>query len=238
MDKLPIDDETCVIVLTGAGVSAESGIQTFRDSGGLWEGHDVEAVATPEGFKKDPDLVWRFYSERRKQAGQALPNLAHLKLAELGDRLGPRFLLVTQNVDALHVRAGSKRVIEMHGNLYRTRCSRKKCKRDVTVDANVYETTPLCEKCGENLRPHIVWFGENLDPTHIERIERFMQYPRPTLFLAIGTSGSVYPAAGLVRLAKQHGITSYLINKDVAENEADFDVVLRGSACDVLSEVL
>jgi NAD-dependent deacetylase len=174
METLRIDDRTRLLVLTGAGVSAESGIPTFRGADGLWENHPIERVASPEGFQADPVLVWRFYSQRRAGAGGCQPNAGHLALAEWERRLGDRFLLATQNVDGLHRLAGSQRVVELHGNLFTTRCSR--CDREPFEDRAVYPegTVPRCEQCGGRLRPHIVWFGEMLEPGHLARVGAFL----------------------------------------------------------------
>src|SRR5437899_8475408 len=144
---------------TGAGISAESGLATFRGSGGLWNGHSVEEVATPEAWQANPELVWRFYSQRRRDALTAQPNAAHKALAKIEERLGDRFYLCTQNVDELHERAGSRRVHHMHGSLFQSRCVR--CDQPFP-DRAFYETIPLptCPECGSLIRPHIVWFGE------------------------------------------------------------------------------
>ena len=181
-----------VFVLTGAGISAESGVATFRDANGLWEQHRIEDVATPDGFERDPRLVWRFYSERRKQLGAVRPNPAHLALAQLQDKLGERLFLCTQNVDPLHERAGSRDVLHMHGELAKTRCS--SCAREAFTDERAYDEVPLCEKCGAQLRPHVVWFGEL--PFGMERI--YAELERTDLFVTVGSSGAVYPAAGFV----------------------------------------
>jgi NAD-dependent deacetylase len=165
MTPLPIDSKSHVLVLTGAGISAESGVPTFRDSRGLWESHRVEEVASPEGFAKDAMRVWRFYSQRRQGAAQARPNPGHLALVELERRLGERFLLVTQNVDGLHREAGSQRLVELHGHLFTSRCER--CERPPFEDRNTYLSgeCPRCGECGTGrIRPHIVWFGEMLEP--------------------------------------------------------------------------
>src|SRR5688500_1817547 len=167
-----------VLVLTGAGVSAESGVPTFRGIGGLWEGHRVEEVASPAAFARDPLLVWRFYSQRRAGLDGIAPNPAHHALAALEQRLGDRFLLVTQNVDGLHATAGSTRLIELHGNLMHSRCS--VCDRPPFEDRQVYraQVAPVCGRCHAEgrtslLRPHIVWFGEMLDRSHLDRIGGF-----------------------------------------------------------------
>jgi NAD-dependent deacetylase len=240
MPQLHIDERTHVLVLTGAGVSAESGIPTFRDSNGLWEQHKVEDVASPEGFKRDPLLVWRFYSQRRAAARSCAPNAGHRALAALESRLGERFLLATQNIDGLHAKAGSERLVEMHGNLYTSRCIG--CDRAPFRDEEAYpdKVVPQCGKCGAPLRPHIVWFGEMLDVDGEERIKRFMHEASAArfLFLAVGTSGLVYPAAGMVRSAKYLGAECWLVNAEPAANVGDFDHFVQGKSAEVLPELL
>ena len=185
-----------IVILTGAGISAESGIKTFRDHHGLWENHRVEDVASPEGFARNPALVQAFYNERRKQLRSASvqPNAAHEALARLEAAWPGEFLLVTQNVDDLHERAGSKKIIHMHGELLKARC--QQCNQ---VFAWLSDIAPdsLCPHCGRGatLRPHIVWFGEM--PLLMDEI--FVSLEFCDLFVAIGTSGQVYPAAGFVR---------------------------------------
>ncbi len=237
--------EASLLVLTGAGVSAESGIPTFRDAGGLWESYPIEKVASPEGFAEDPDLVWRFYSERRLKARECRPNPGHRALAETEARLGERFLLVTQNVDGLHRRAGSRRLVEMHGNLFQSRCS--SCSRSPFEDEEAYAAgaLPYCEICrgaGRRslLRPHIVWFGELLDPDHLARIEAFMHQAARGRFvyLAVGTSGLVYPAAGLVAAARAHGAETWLVNADPPDNVRAFGEFIQGPSGRVLPELL
>ncbi len=180
-----------VFVLTGAGISAESGVSTFRDKGGLWEQHRIEDVATPEGFERDPELVWRFYSERRKKAAEVRPNPAHLALARLAAQLGDDLFLCTQNVDALHEKAGSTGVHHMHGELLKTRC--EECDRAPFSDESAYAGVPRCD-CGGRLRPHVVWFGEM--PFGLEAI--FTRLNECDVFVTVGSSGAVYPAAGFV----------------------------------------
>ncbi len=237
--RIPIDAHTRVLVLTGAGISAESGLATFRGAGGLWDGHPVERVASPEGFAADPELVWRFYSMRRRDAAAAEPNAAHRALAALEGRLGERFLLATQNVDGLHGRAGSRRVVELHGSLWRTRCSR--CMRPPIADAAfpVEPPLPRCA-CGALLRPDIVWFGEMLDPAVTRRVDRFMREAAgaPFVFVAVGTSGTVYPAAGYVQAARFRGAQTWLANLDPAENAGAFDHVVAGPAGTTLAHLL
>ncbi|MCB9595275.1 MAG: NAD-dependent deacylase [Sandaracinaceae bacterium] len=242
-ERLDLDDDARVLVLTGAGASKDSGIPTFRDADGLWEGHDVGEVASPEGFARNPRLVWKFYSERRRGVLQADPNEGHYALAKLEEQLGDRFLLVTQNVDALHARAGSQRMVEIHGNLLVTRCTT--CARAPFVDHDLYlDTLPMCRECdarGEEgiLRPHIVWFGEMLDSTHLERIERFMIEAGPRLrFVAVGTSGVVWPAAGLVEGARKVGGRSWLVNAEPADNTDAFDRFVEGRSAEMLPAFL
>ena len=239
--RLPIDDETSVLVLTGAGVSAESGIPTFRDAGGLWEHYSIEEVASPEGFARDPALVWRFYSERRRKALTCAPNPGHHALAELETRLGDRFLLATQNVDGLHRRAGNVRLVEIHGNLFRTRCSR--CSLPAYFDETEHGEPPTCAACARQgrksfLRPDIVWFGEMLDPGHLEQVGRFMADARRLVFLAAGTSGAVWPAAGFVNAAHGHGGSTWLVNAEASENAAQFDHFIQGRSGEVLPGLL
>src|SRR5690242_13070492 len=177
MNPIELADDARVLVLTGAGISAESGVPTFRGIGGLWEGHRVEEVASPDAFARDPALVWRFYSQRRAGLDGIVPNPGHHAVAALERRLGDRFLLVTQNVDGLHAGAGSRRIIELHGNIMKSRCS--SCDRPPFEDRSVYTELPPCDQCGELLRPHIVWFGEMIDPEHLAAIGAFLRKPGP-----------------------------------------------------------
>jgi NAD-dependent deacetylase len=237
---LPLDDSSWLLVLTGAGVSAESGVPTFRGVDGLWRTHPVERVASPDGFAADPALVWEFYSERRAQAEPLAPNPGHQALAAAEARLGERFLLVTQNVDGLHRRAGSKRLVELHGNLFTTRCSR--CARSPFPDTTSYPagTVPTCDACGARLRPHIVWFGEMIEERNLGTIDSFLESARGgrLLFVAAGTSGAVYPAAGLVDVARRAGADTWLVNADAADNAQRFDHVLRGKSGELLPVLL
>jgi NAD-dependent deacetylase len=237
--------QTRVFVLTGAGVSAESGLQTFRGSNGLWNNRPVERVASVEGFVEDPALVWAFYSERRAKAKDSKPNAGHFALAQLEARLGDRFMLATQNVDGLHQAAGSARVIEMHGSLWKTRCSR--CDRAPFADSEVYsaDRLPACSACEQRgefslLRPHIVWFGEQLERANLSAIDGFLRggAGQPLIFLAVGTSGAVYPAAQLVTEAKKWGADTWLLNLEAAANDAAFDHVVHGKSSEVLPALL
>ncbi|MBS1799424.1 MAG: NAD-dependent deacylase [Acidobacteria bacterium] len=219
-----------LFVLTGAGISAESGLATFRGSGGLWNGYRVEEVATPEAWDVDPELVWRFYSMRRRDALAVKPNAAHSALAALEAKLGGRFYLCTQNVDDLHERAGSRNVHHMHGSLFQSRCVR--CDRPF-ADRSFYEAAsmlPTCKDCGSPVRPHIVWFGEL--PLNLDAI--YAELDLATALLVVGTSGSVYPAAGFVHIARQRGIRTVYIGPEEPANAKAFSEVILGTATDVL----
>lgn len=192
-----------LVVLTGAGISAESGIKTFRDSGGLWENHRVEDVATPEAWERDPELVQQFYNERRKQALNVEPNRAHRILAELEDYFD--VTIITQNIDPLHERAGSSKVVHLHGELFKSRSSRNPA---LVYDMEGWElkTGDLCAE-GSQLRPHIVWFGEQV-PMMTVATEITEE---ADIFVVIGTSLAVYPAAGLVNYVRED-VPIYLID--------------------------
>ncbi len=196
-----------IVILTGSGVSADSGIPTFRGPDGLWEGHLPEQVATPEAFAADPALVHRFYNARRAALLKFEPNEAHLALARLQRDYPAPITLVTQNVDDLHERAGSPEVIHMHGELLKTRCTACGTVEPWTRDLNGETTCPTCTATG-SLRPHVVWFGEM--PFDLDRIGRALE--RTHLFAAIGTSGLVYPAAGFVGMAREFGARTLEFN--------------------------
>lgn len=242
--KLPLSPDTHLLVLTGAGISAESGVPTFRDANGLWEGHSVEDVASPAGFARDPLLVWKFYSERRANMTGVVPNAGHRAIAEVEQRLGERFLLVTQNVDGLHAAAGSQRVVEIHGNLMRSRCT--VCDRPPFEDRTAYKpgVAPMCGRCraqGKDalLRPDIVWFGEMIPPDALARIAAFVQEAGTQIrFLAVGTSGLVYPAAGLVNVVRARGGRTWLVNAERPANVDSFDEVSIGPAGTTLPALL
>lgn len=220
-----------IVVLTGAGISAESGIRTFRAADGLWEDHRIEDVATPEAFARNPALVQRFYNERRRQLQRPAiqPNAAHLALAKLEREWPGNFLLVTQNVDDLHDRAGNRKLLHMHGELLKMRCLRSEqvfpIEGDITPDL-------ACTCCGRTgtLRPHIVWFGEM--PLHMERIGAALA--RCRLFLSIGTSGNVYPAAGFVREARAAGAHTVELNLEPSQTANTFAERLRGRATELV----
>ena len=213
-----------IVVLTGAGISAESGIDTFRDAGGLWEQHRVEDVATPEGFARDPELVQRFYDARRKAVQTVDPNPAHQALALLDREWAGDFLIVTQNVDDLHERAGASRVLHMHGELLSALCS---CCEARHKWSGPLLGQPACSGCGEAaLRPDVVWFGEM--PYQMDRIYDALR--RADLFVSIGTSGAVYPAAGFVRDAREMGAQTLELNLERSEGSYWFHESRQGRA--------
>ena len=219
-----------LFILTGAGVSAESGLKTFRDPGGLWEQHDPRDLATPEAFARDPALVHRFYDWRRQAARAAQPNAAHHALARLERELpqGDALTLVTQNVDDLHGRAGST-ALAMHGSHTHVRCTACGATEPWAADLSVETPCPACGKTG-TLRPNIVWFGEM--PHHLDAIGRPLA--RADAFVAIGTSGAVYPAAGYVAAAQRRGLTTVEFNLEPADNAALFDVAVYGRASETV----
>jgi NAD-dependent deacetylase len=200
-----------ITVLTGAGVSAESGIPTFREAQtGLWAQYDLEELATPAAFRRNPKLVWEWYAWRRKLVADAQPNPAHLALAAM-ERLVPQFILVTQNVDSLHQRAGSQKIVELHGNLTRVKCFDDNEPVETWDESG--EVPPRCPRCGGLLRPDVVWFGELLVPSHLEAAIDAAQ--DCDLFLSVGTSGLVEPAASLPRLAYQAGASVLFNSLDI-----------------------
>ena len=217
-----------VVVLTGAGISAESGVPTFRDSGGLWEGHSVEDVATPEGFDRDPATVLRFYDARRRAAAAALPNAAHRALARLEGALGESVLVVTQNVDDLHERAGSRNLVHMHGELLRALCLGCDARPRWSADLEDRPPCPVCSR--RTLRPDVVWFGEM--PYELDRIENAVV--ACDVFVSIGTSGAVYPAAGYVALAAAVGARTVELNLVPSDAVVPFDESRAGRATDVV----
>jgi len=226
-----------VFVLTGAGVSAESGLPTFRGVNGLWRGRRVEEVASPQAFLADPVMVWRFYSERRERHATVQPNPAHFALAELEHALQDQLFLCTQNVDSLHEQAGSRRVVHMHGRLMQSRCSRRLCNTDPFDDRNGYRTAeeiPHCSECGALVRPHICWFGEV--PFHMELILRHLD--NATILLTIGTSGVVEPAASFVRMARRNRARTIYVGPEEPSNREYFDEVLLCKAGEVLPDMV
>ena len=219
-----------IAILTGAGISAESGIATFRGPGGLWEGHRVEDVCTPEALARDPELVHRFYDLRRAALATVEPNAAHHALARLDREWPGELLIVTQNVDDLHERAGAERMLHMHGELLSALCA-ECCGR---IDwAGALPPGSVCGECmAPALRPDIVFFGEM--PYQMERIERAIA--GADLFVSIGTSGAVYPAAGFVQTARQHGIATLELNLEPSAASASFDESRLGPAGTLVPE--
>jgi NAD-dependent deacetylase len=222
-----------IFILTGAGISRESGIDTFRDKGGLWEKVRVEDVATPEGFMRDPIKVYEFYDLRRREllSGGIQPNPAHLALARLEAEGRDEVYLVTQNVDDLHERAGSRRVVHMHGELMKALCSLCGASSAWTGELGASDVCPACGRDG-GLRPDVVWFGEM--PYHMDEIDHAIT--ESGLFVAIGTSGAVYPAAGLVHMAKVCGAETLEINLEPSLNAATFGSGRYGPASRTVPE--
>jgi NAD-dependent deacetylase len=213
-----------IVILTGAGISAESGIDTFRDAGGLWEQHRVEDVATPEGFLRDPDLVLGFYDMRREALARVEPNAAHVALARLERAFAGEVLLVTQNVDDLHERGGSREVLHMHGELMSALCTA--CETRSRWDRSMLDRPP-CPVCrAPMLRPDVVWFGEM--PYEMGRIYRALE--TCDLFVSIGTSGAVYPAAGFVQEARANGAHCLELNLEPSEGSRVFHETRLGRA--------
>ncbi len=217
-------------VLTGAGISAESGIPTFRGEGGLWEGYPVEKVASPEGFEEDPEMVWKFYDERRMNIAKAKPNRAHIVLAEMEKYFD--IWIITQNIDGLHEKAGSKRIIELHGDIWRVKCTL--CNYvGYNYDVPLQEILPRCPKCGGLLRPDVVWFNEP-----VYGIEDAFKVARESdIFMVIGTSAQVYPAASLPFIAKDYGAKIVEINIEKTPVSVIADYVILERATKALDEL-
>ncbi|GIU07941.1 MULTISPECIES: Sir2 family NAD+-dependent deacetylase [unclassified Shewanella] len=224
-----------IVILTGAGISAESGLRTFRDQDGLWEEHKIEEVATPEGYASNPLLVERFYNDRWKQFhnGSIEPNAGHVALAKLEQEFDGKLLVVTQNIDDLHERAGSRRLLHMHGELSKGRCPRSQ-QTFILREAFGPEHTCTCCIPAQRLRPHVVWFGEM--PFGLDRIQHALD--TCDLFIAIGTSGTVYPAAGFVDTANHHGAQTVEVNLMPADRHSQFQYHLEGRASEVVPKLV
>ncbi|WP_339770372.1 Sir2 family NAD+-dependent deacetylase [uncultured Paraglaciecola sp.] len=224
-----------VVVLTGAGISAESGLRTFRDNNGLWEEHSIEDVATPEAFLRDPELVYRFYNLRRAQlqSNEVIPNEAHHALAKFERVHKGTVLIITQNVDDLHERAGSQNVLHMHGELLRARCCHSQRSFSMTGS---FDGASRCTCCNppQRIRPDIVWFGEM--PFYMDEIEHAVA--DADVFISIGTSGNVYPAAGLVQGANYHGAHTVELNLQPSEVNNDFKETHYGMASVIVAQYL
>lgn len=240
IEPLDFSKYRSIVALTGAGISVASGLRPFRGPGGLWNEVDVLAYATAEALKQDPFKVWRFFASLRQQLKYAEPNAAHYALAKLESHMEnhQNFTLITQNVDGLHQRAMSKNVIEMHGNLKRIRCQYKKCRLKPYEDDHFsLESLPTCNLCGSPLRFDIVLFGEHIQMDIQREIKKSLR--SCNLFMAIGTSREVYPAAGFVRVARSYGAKTIAINVEPIESAtSDFHEVYLGKAEEVLPEFL
>jgi NAD-dependent deacetylase len=225
-----------VAVLTGAGVSAESGVPTFRAADGLWEGHAIEDVATPAGFRRDPLLVWRFYNARRANVGKVKPNPGHHALAAMERRWGDGFTVITQNVDGLHFTAGNKNVLELHGSLYRTRCAG--CGEIKDRGLEPLGDAPKCPACSHPLRPDIVWFTEPLPGDVWRKAEAAAE--RCDVLLVVGTSAVVYPAAGIIPTAKDRPTPAAVIECNLTQTDASAlaDVGLYGPSGETLPKLM
>jgi NAD-dependent deacetylase len=229
-----VAEASAIVALTGAGISAESGVPTFRGPGGLWRDYRAEDLATPEAFERDPALVWEWYDWRRQKIAPAKPNLAHYALVTLEKR-APEFTLISQNVDGLHARAGSRNLLEIHGTLWRTRCVA--C-RDVRENREVplASLPPRCGPCGGLLRPDVVWFGE---PLPYERLKNALRAIEACdLMIVVGTSAVVQPAASLGRTALEHGASVIEVNTDPTPLSDRATRVLRGKAGEVLPKLV
>lgn len=230
MRKVGISASTSIVVLTGAGISQESGLDTFRDAGGIWARYDIDDVATPQGFRRNPPLVHEFYNTQRREAALALANPAHAALAELEKTWPGRFLLVTQNIDGLHEKAGSKALFHMHGTLDGFLCEACGQRGPWVGDMATSSTCPLCARSG-GLRPDIVWFGEM--PYYMPEIYRALG--EANLFVSIGTSGTVYPAADFVREARLAGAFTVELNLEASrKGHGLFDLEIEGKAGEIV----
>jgi NAD-dependent deacetylase len=223
-----------IVAFTGAGISAESGIPTFRGPNGLWRNFSPEKLASPEAFARDPQLVWEWYDWRRQIIDMAQPNAGHRALAEIERRAADRFTLVTQNVDGLHERAGSRSVVKLHGDIWRVRCMG--CAAEESNEQVPLEPLPPHCRCGAMLRPAVVWFGEALPESAWE--QAFAAAAQAEVFLVIGTSAMVYPAAGLVQVACQSGARVAIVNPDPTPADEFAEWILRGPAGEILPRLL
>jgi NAD-dependent deacetylase len=228
-----LQDAERIAVLTGAGISAESGVPTFRGADGLWQKHRATELATPEAFSRNPKLVWEFYNWRRGLISQVTYNAAHKALAELESKV-PHLTLLTQNVDGLHLLAGSKNVLEIHGSLWKVRCTA--CQEVTTDRSSQLAPLPKCQECGALLRPHVVWFGEALDATLLR--QAITASRESQVMLVIGTSSLVQPAASLALEAKSAGATLAEINLEKTPHSHFMDFSLLGKAGDLVPELV
>ena len=222
-----------VAALTGAGISAESGVPTFRGKDGLWQGFRATDLATPQAFARDPRLVWNFYNWRRELLAPLQPNPAHKALTHLEEKI-PQFSLITQNIDDLHHRAGSKNLVELHGNIWMVRCTQ--CHLVSRNEEVPLPELPACKECDELLRPHVVWFGEQLDPTILDKAVAAIR--SCDTMLVIGTSALVQPAASLAIVAKEQGARVVEINLEPTPYSHKLDLVLGGKAGEILPRLV
>lgn len=218
-----------LVVLTGAGISAESGVPTFRGKDGLWRHYRAIDLATPEAFRNDPKLVWEFYNWRRELLSPLRPNAAHLALVNLENQV-PDFVLITQNIDNLHQQAGNRNILELHGNIWRVRCT--KCHRVTENHTVPLSQPPLCEACGFMLRPDVVWFGESLDQSILERAIDAIE--KCQMMFIIGTSAVVQPAASMGLHAKKRGAFVVEINLEATPYTGMYDLSIFGNSGDIV----
>ena len=218
-----IKSSKCITILTGAGISSESGIPTFRDKDGLWKHYRAEELATPQAFKKNPKLVWEWYNWRRKIISKAKPNDAHHSIVKI-EKIANDFLLITQNIDGLHKLVGSKNIIEIHGNIWETKCTdcgEIKENKQISI-------LPYCSSCKGLLRPNVVWFGEGIPNIHIEKALSYIK--KTDLFISVGTSSLVQPSASFMQLAKQHSAICVEINLEETPNSYLADIKIYAKA--------
>ena len=229
--KFSIEDK--IVILSGAGISAESGLKTFRDHDGLWENHRVEDVATPEAFRVNPGMVWDFYKQRYFQLAEVKPNNGHLALKKLENFSGKNLNIITQNIDGLHQQAGNERVLEMHGSLRKCFCI--KCRQKYLMnEIDLISEIPLCKKCGGKLRVDVVWFGEM--PHFLDKIDVILR--QADYLIVVGTSGTVYPAAQFLNMAKHFGATTIGINLEKPLNVSFIDEFHQGKSGELLPDLV
>jgi len=230
--RAAVSNARVIAVLTGAGVSAESGVPTFRSNGGLWRTNRFQDLATPEGFARNPRLVWEWYEERRRNLAEKKPNAGHEALAEK-ERRTKDFTLITQNVDGLHDAAGSRNIVKLHGDIWALRCT--KCAEEKVSREQLTELPPFCA-CGGMMRPGVVWFGEQLPEGSIERATDAAL--KAGAFIVAGTSAQVYPAAGLIPLAIRRGAVVIEVNPEETEFSEQVSYALRGPSAEILPRLL
>ena len=230
-----IEKSEKICALTGAGISAESGIPTFRGKDGLWNKYDPTELATPQAFQRDPKLVWEWYNWRREKIASVYPNSGHLALKKLEDLRGKDFVIITQNVDGLHNRVGNKNVLEIHGNIWKVKCT--ECGgEDFNYEVPLKEIPPRCPRCGGLLRPGVVWFGESLPYDVMAEVEEWLR--KCNAMLVIGTSGVVQPAASFAFVAKHNDAKVIEINLEPTPISEIADVSIFGKAGEILPEII